>query len=264
MSPLQQKIQQAHFVIEDALTAYPPETTLIAWSAGKDSTLVLKLVLDVCRELGLPPPRALDIDQKDQFEALTAFRDDIATKWGVEVMIVRNDDVLDKVEQIGDVVSVASLNEANRRALADIGYSEPSFPWQPDSPVCNHLLKTVPIAEALQQQAIAALYTGIRWDEHGARENETYFSARAKPPHTRVHPILHFTERDIWEATFALDIPFCELYHEGYRSLGTKSGTVKPSALPAWEQDLEHTAERDGRSEEKEKMMEQLRAWGYL
>jgi phosphoadenosine phosphosulfate reductase len=108
------------------------------------------------------------------------------------------------------------------------------------------------------------MFTGIRWDEHGARENETYFSERANPKHTRIHPLLHFTEREIWDATFALDIPYTSLYNQGYRSLDTKHGTLKSSDSPAWKQDLENTSERETRSKEKEKMMKQLRAWGYI
>jgi phosphoadenosine phosphosulfate reductase len=126
------------------------------------------------------------------------------------------------------------------------------------------LLKTAPINKTITDRNIQALFTGIRWDEHGARENESYFSEREIPPHTRVHPILHFSERDIWNINFALDIPYNDLYERGYRSIGTKSGTVKSSNMPAWEQDLENTSERLGRSKEKEKMMEQLRVWGYI
>lgn len=265
MNPaLRQKLDQARMVIEEAFDLHPPASSLVAWSAGKDSTLVLWLVLEVCRRQGLKPPRALDIDQKDQFPELEAFRDRVADEWGVEMLIVGNPDFLSRVSQIGDRVKAADLDNRNQAALHDIGYADAEIVWQPDSPVCNHLLKTVPMLEAIRSLRIGNLFTGIRWDEHPARESETYVSERADPPHARINPILHFTERDVWDTTFALGLPFADLYKRGYRSLGTRTGTKKNSDLPAWEQDLENTAEREGRSKEKEKMMAQLREWGYI
>ena len=261
---LQQKLNQSKMVVEEAFEQYPSERILVAWSGGKDSTLLLRLVLDICQQNNLRPPRALDIEENDQFPELTAFRDQLIHSWGLEILTVRNDDVLDRVKNIGDMIQVDQLNEANRTALRDIGYTASSLAWIPDSPVCNHLLKTLPVNTAIKQYDIAMLFTGIRWDEHGSRTGETYFSTRDNPPHTRGQPILHMTERDIWDITFALGIPYCSLYSDGYRSLGTKSATTRPSTIPAWKQDLESTTERGGRSEEKEKMMAQLRAWGYM
>lgn len=264
MNQLSLKIQQAVQVIEDAFDTFSPEELLIAWSAGKDSTLVLKLIVQVCKKNNLQVPTALDIDQNDQFETLLEFRDEVANDWDISLLIVKNHDFLDRIHQIGDALNVCHLNDQNKDALQQIGYKEPSIIWQPDSPICNHLLKTVPINQALLDRGYKGLFTGIRWDEHGARAEETYFSARQNPDHTRIHPILHFTERDVWDAHFALNIPFSNLYAEGYRSLGTKSGTKKDSDIPAWQQDLIGTSERALRNKDKEKVMEQLRAWGYM
>ena len=72
---LAQKIDQSKMVIEQALETYGPERTLIAWSGGKDSTLVLWLTREVCRDLKLALQRALDIDQADQFVEIEQFRD---------------------------------------------------------------------------------------------------------------------------------------------------------------------------------------------
>ncbi|MFQ5976164.1 MAG: hypothetical protein ACE5J5_07620, partial [Candidatus Hydrothermarchaeales archaeon] len=51
---------------------------------------------------------------------------------------------------------------------------------------------------------------------------------------------------------------------KGYRSLGAKTTTTKPSDLPAWEQDLENTTERAGRQQDKEGTMKRLRDLGYM
>ena len=84
------------------------------------------------------------------------------------------------------------------------------------------------------------------------------------PAHIRYRPILHFTERDIWDTTLYFDIPYCPLYEEGYRSLGAKTTSLKSNDIAAWEQDLETTEERAGRRQDKEKTMERLRMLGYM
>jgi phosphoadenosine phosphosulfate reductase len=125
-------------------------------------------------------------------------------------------------------------------------------------------MKTAVLNSFIKESGIAALFTAIRRDEHVSRAEETPLSNRTDPAHIRVHPILHFTERDVWETTHRYSIPYCQLYKKGYRSLGTRSGTQRFSDLPAWEQDLENTSERGGRDQEKESIMEQLRSLGYM
>lgn len=261
---IENKLAEAHMVIEDAFDRYASEKLLVAWSAGKDSNLLLRLILDVCQERGVRPPLALGIEERDEFDELTAFRDRLVAEWQLDLIIVRNSNFLDQVQNFGDKVPLSQLDAANQTLLRTLEHKDEYLVWQPESPVCNQLLKTLPINQAIVTRGIQAMFTGIRWDEHESRAGETYFSQRQHPPHTRIHPLLHFTERDIWNATFALGLPFSDLYREGYRSIGTRSGTHKPADIPAWEQDLEQTNERGGRSAEKERMMAQLRAWGYM
>ena len=70
----------------------------------------------------------------------------------------------------------------------------------------------------------------------------------------RIHPILHFSEKDIWEYTKHFGVPYVDLYDKGYRSLGEKPFT-KP--VPAGGN------ERSGREREKEELMQRLRKLGY-
>jgi phosphoadenosine phosphosulfate reductase len=125
-------------------------------------------------------------------------------------------------------------------------------------------MKTIAMNIFLEDNGIKALATAIRWDEQEARIEETFVSPRPNPPHTRIQPVLHFMERDIWDFIFKYKVPFCELYKEGYRSLGAKGSTVKMSDIPAWEQDLENTYEREGRGQAKEELMGKLRDLGYM
>jgi phosphoadenosine phosphosulfate reductase len=148
--------------------------------------------------------------------------------------------------------------------LKRLNFTADSFVWEPESYVGNHLMKTVAMNLYLESHGIKAVFTGIRWDEQAARSAETFISPRQNPDHTRIHPILHFTERDVWSFIQEHRIPVNPLYSKGYRSLGTKDTTTKTSDLPAWEQDLEKTTEREGRRQDKEGIMERLRELGYM
>lgn len=251
-------------MVEEAFDTFPPESMVIAWSGGKDSTLLLTLILEACRVRSLTPPRVLDIDQGDAFDEIIDFRTRLVQNWKLDLVIVRNDDFLDKAGKIGDSIPVNILNDSNREALREVGHSTDTIKWDPSAPVCSYLMKAVPVREWQRRNHNQAMFTGIRWDEHSARSNEAYFSQRENPTHMRIHPLLHLTERDIWDVTFALDIPYNALYKQGFRSIDTRSGTRKISNLPAWQQCLNDTHERAGRDEEKERMMEQLRALGYM
>ena len=94
--------------------------------------------------------------------------------------------------------------------------------------------------------------------------------------HVRVHPLLHWTEVDIWRYTKRESIPIIDLYlakdGKRYRSLGDQDIT-HPIASDAATVDeiileLETTrvAERSGRAldHETEDAFERLRAAGYL
>ena len=113
------------------------------------------------------------------------------------------------------------------------------------------------------------VFSGVRRDEQAARKKDEYFTkheaGHLMPEHTRVSPILHFTERDIWDNTHLHNLPYCPLYKIGYRSLGARSSSNPGEVgVPAWEQDLENVPERAGRRQDKEKSMERLRKLGYM
>ena len=101
----------------------------------------------------------------------------------------------------------------------------------------------------------------------------------ASPPpgaHLRIHPILHWTEADIWAYTKRENIPIIPLYlaHDGkrYRSLGDADITNPVASKAATIDDilieLEQTKvpERSGRAldHETEDAFERLRVAGYL
>jgi phosphoadenosine phosphosulfate reductase len=261
---LEAKVEKSLEVIGRALARFPAETLAVAWTGGKDSTLLVHLFAVAAAAAGRGMPPLLFIDDGDMFPEVAAFVAQTRTDWDAPFFAVRNDDLLEAGLAVGQWVETAGLSSRNRLELARIGFSGQGFFFDPEALPGSHLAKTTPLNRFIEERGLAALATGIRWDEHEARMGEEYFSPRAAPPHIRVHPLLHFRERDVWDFTFSRGLPFCELYRAGYRSLGTRSGTAKGSDAPAWEQDLEHTPERAGRDQGKESAMAQLRALGYM
>ena len=259
---LNAKIRIAKTVIEDALENFNRSATV--WSAGKDSTVVLSLVKDVFIKKNLNIPPAILIDHGQHYDETYEMVNKISKEWNFKVLYAKNDNFIRNVNE-GKVL-IDDLNEDNINELDKINFDKNKkyMEYSLETFEGNHLLKTVPFNNIIKKYRFDALYTGVRWDENEARSIETFISRRDNPEHYRVQPIILFTEKNIWEYMFAKKLPIHPLYYQGYRSIDGKYDSKKISDNPAWEQDLENTEERAGRAQDKEKMMERLREFGYM
>jgi len=257
-------------IVRQTFSKFKPEELGITWTGGKDSTLTLWIIWQVCLEKGVPIPKTMIIGEGDEFEEIEQFVERMKREWSVPLEVCRNEDVLKATNhQLNALVRVKDLNERNREELKRIGFEEDEFPFEAESYVGNHLMKTVVFNQFLERNGIRGIFQGLRWDEHPARFNDDYFEYKEggylMPEHTRIRPILHFTERDLWDTYAAFKIPYCPLYERGYRSLGAKTTSlISVEGVPAWKQDLENTEERAGRRQDKEKAMERMRKLGYM
>ena len=291
---LTDKLDEAIAVTRTALEQY--RNPAVMWTGGKDSTLVLYVVREVAHELGVEVPPVVFIDHFEHFAETTDFVDRWVDRWDLDLVVARNEEFARLDAEPGEEVPVADLSEATQRELARLEYDEETVVVDADTLVGNHLLKTVALNETLTEHGFDGIFSGVRWDEQEARANETFFSPRHDsekyPPHDRVHPILQFDEPAVWEAMWSFvvpdavpdypaghvpestddlpagvtaeDIPVSPKYFEGFRSLGTESGSGAASEVPAWLQDMEGTTEREGRAQDKENLMARLRDLGYM
>jgi phosphoadenosine phosphosulfate reductase len=257
-------------IVSQAFEKFKIDELGITWTGGKDSGLTLWIIKQVCQEKGIPIPKTMIIGEGDEFEEIEQFVERIKKEWSVPLEVCRNEDVLKAANyKLNAPVKVKDLNERNRAELSRIGFDEDEFPFEAESYVGNHLMKTVVFNEFLERNKIKGIFQGLRWDEHPARFNDEYFEYKEGgflvPEHTRIRPILHFTEKDLWDTYAAFKIPYCVLYEKGYRSLGAKTTSqISVEGVPAWEQDLENTEERAGRRQDKERAMERMRKLGYM
>jgi sulfate adenylyltransferase subunit 2 len=152
-------------------------------------------------------------------------------------------------------------------------------------------------------EPFTGVIVGVRADEEGSRSKERYFSPRDRnndwdigdqPPefwnqyktdfapgtHVRVHPLLDWTELNIWEYIKRENIPTVSLYYnhgdgKRYRSLGcwpctspieSQSRNVDEIIEELATGKLSNIAERSGRAQDKEDGggLEELRKDGYM
>jgi len=257
-------------IVREAYRQFAPEEMRLVWSGNKDSTLTLWIWRQACEQYGLKLPRAVTLEEGDSFEEVQEFLKTISRDWKVELDVASNTDVLKACNHTLDAdVVVSRLNERNRREIERIGFGGlERFPFEPESYIGNHLMKSVSLNTYLEEQGVKVIVQGLRWDEHPVRADDAYFEhieeQDLQPEQIRIRPILHISERALWDIYHHWKIPFVSLYTQGYRSLGVKSTTTKLADIPAWEQDLENTPERAGRRQDKEKAMARLRALGYM
>lgn len=258
---------QSIYILREAYHAF--DDLAMLWSIGKDSSALLWLARKAF--LGRVPFPVLHIDTGFKFPEMYAFRDHYAKEWDLDLVVGRNDQAL----------------------AGGLSYDTA------DAFECSHQLKTVALQQTMAERGYKGLFLGIRRDEEGSRAKERVFSPRDKnfewnyrdqPPelwdqfntdfgadhHVRVHPILHWTEVDIWRYVLREKIPMCSLYFaqdgKRYRSLGCMPIT-KPidSDAETIEQiilELEdtRTPERAGRGQDTSRAyaMQKLRAMGYM
>lgn len=267
---LEEKIAKSKEVIREAFSKFKTSELATTWTGGKDSTLTLWIVRKVYTEDSIELPKAMTIDEGDSFKEIHDFLEKYSKEWNVDLEWCKNQNVIDAGGGVlGADVKVEDLNEQNQREIRErLQFPGEKFPFEAESWIGNHLMKTVVFNDFIKRNNIKGLFMALRWDEQSARENDPYFIKKEAdeytPEHTRIQPILHFAERDIWDTTLTYRIPYCPLYEQGYRSLGAASTSKKMSNIPAWEQDLENTVERAGRRQDKEEAMERLRKLGYM
>lgn len=263
-------VEKSKGIVREAFKKFTPAELAITWTGGKDSTTTLWIIRQVCQQDGIKLPKVMTIDEYDSFQEIRDFINKYASEWNLDIEWCCNDDVIKAAGgKLNAIVKVKDLNERNRAELKRINFEEDGFPFEAESYVGNHLMKTVMFNEYIERHSVKGIFQGLRRDEQAARAQDEYFEHREAthliPEHTRIKPILHFTERDIWDNIMISKIPYCILYEQGYRSLGANTtSTIALPGVPAWEQDMEHTTERAGRRQDKEQMMGRLRNLGYM
>ncbi len=255
------------------------DNVAMLWSFGKDSNVMIHLARKAF--FGKIPFPLIHCDTELEFEEVYAFRDRYKDEWKVDFISETCPPIEDTDESLPHDTRVAAR-------------------------------KTLGLKKVLAKHAFNGIITGIRRDEEGTRAKERYFSPRSsdgqwdvkdQPPefwdqfmtdfppgtHVRIHPLLHWTELDVWLYIKREGIPIVPLYYARkydvlhgrdfggkmmrFRSLG-EIGITWPlestaSNIDEIIEELRHTkvSERSGRpmgADQDEASFEKLRQDGYM
>ncbi len=264
MNHLDELEAQSIYIFREAFNRI--DNIAMLWSLGKDSNVMLWLARKAF--FGHVPFPVMHVDTGKKFREMYEFRDRYAAEW--KLNFIREE--CPPVEETDETLPPAARSAAR---------------------------KTLGLKAAIEKHKFNALFAGIRRDEEALRAKERVFSPRGQtgqwdyrdqppefwdqyktdfPPgtHIRVHPLLHWTEIDIWRYSAREGIPLISLYFskngKRYRSLGDEDITfpVDSDAVTVEEiiEELMTTkvSERAGRAmdHEAEDSFERLRAEGYM
>ena len=264
MDRLDELEAQSVFIMREAFARL--QKIALLWSLGKDSNVMIWLARKAF--FGRVPFPVMHVDTAKKFPEMYAFRERYAKQWNLDLIIEK----CPPLETIDPTLPPAARSAAR---------------------------KTEGLKLALAKHGFDGLIAGIRRDEEPTRAKERVFSPRgaegiwdvrdqppefwnhfnASPPpgaHLRVHPILQWTEADIWAYTRREKIPIISLYlskgGKRYRSLGDADITSPVASTAATideivrEIEATRIPERSGRAmdHESEDAFERLRTAGYL
>jgi phosphoadenosine phosphosulfate reductase len=82
----------------------------------------------------------------------------------------------------------------------------------------NELVKVEPMRRALRDLGASAWFAGLRREQSGTREHLQV--VELQNDRCKVHPIIDWTDRDVYRYLQRHDLPYHPLWHEGYVSIG--------------------------------------------
>ena len=192
---------------------------VMLYSMGKDSAVMLHLARKAFFPGPLPFP-LLHVDTTWKFRDMYAERDRIAAEPGIELIVYRNPEALDK-----------GINPFDH------------------GPLHTDLWKTEGLKQALDTYGFDAAFGGARRDEEKSRAKERVFSFRDKNHRwdpkrqrpelwslynvrknkgetMRVFPLSNWTELDVWQYILRERIPIVPLYFAAERPTVERDGTI--------------------------------------
>ncbi len=284
---------QSIFILREAYRSF--KQLVMLWSIGKDSTVLLWLARKAF--FGHVPFPLVHIDTSYKIPEMIEYRDRFAREWKINMVVGRNERALAEKQTYpnGNATRLECCRLLKSEALKHTLSGE--WPrW-----ILNH--ETGEYDRTEGGEPYTGVIVGARSDEEGSRSKERYFSPRDQhndwdvgdqPPelwnqfktefapgtHVRIHPLLDWTELNIWEYIERENIPIIDLYFdkgkgERYRSLGCGPCTSSVQSCATRVHDIvgelrsgkfSNIAERSGREQDKEDGggLESLRRDGYM
>jgi sulfate adenylyltransferase subunit 2 len=293
MDHLEQLESRSIHILREAYNGFTQLGML--WSIGKDSTVLLWLARKTF--FGHVPFPLIHIDTAYKIPEMIRYRDQLAREWRLNLIYGQNRRALEEGRTFpaGTVDRITCCTLLKTQALQHtLSGQWPRYRF-------NHATGGYDLDP--NREPFTGVIAGVRADEEGSRSKERYFSPRStenvwdvgdQPPefwnqyktefapgtHVRIHPLLDWTELNVWEYISREAIPTVSLYYDQgngtrYRSLGCYPCTrpVESTARNPEEIIAElrtgrfaRIAERAGRAQDQDDGggLETLRRDGYM
>jgi len=218
LTHLQRLESEAIHILREAVAE--SDNPVMLYSVGKDSSVLLHLA----RKAFFPGPLLfplLHVDTTWKFREMYAFRDQVATQPGVELLVHQNPDALEQ-----------KIN-----------------PFTHGSSVHTTVWKTEGLKQAIDKHGFDLAFGGARRDEEKSRAKERIFSIRSAQHRwdpkqqrpelwrlynvrtpvgqsVRVFPLSNWTELDVWLYIWREQIPIVPLYFAAERPVVERDGAL--------------------------------------
>lgn len=189
---MDEKVEFALKFIKENLEKYKDRIALIS-SFGKDSIVANWLVRQIKHDipvLWVKPPFLPE-------ETIT-FAKQVTKLWDINLVTVESHLIKDK------------------QFMEDIVYKPKLYKTNPEN--CCIIFKDEPMFKKVREMKLLAWFSGLRSTESEKRSMFTWKWEQKQ--FTKLHPILNWTEADVWRITAAFHLPVHPWYKLGYRSLG--------------------------------------------
>lgn len=265
------------------------------WSMGKDSTVLLWLARKAF--FGHVPFPLIHIDTHYKIPEMITYRDTLVREMKLTMVIGANETALAEKRTFPD----GNADRLTCCKLLKTDALRVTLNGEGKRYIFNH--ETDQYEEEKNPEPFTGVIVGARADEEGSRSKERYFSPRDRqnewdiadqPPefwnqyktdfapgiNVRIHPLLDWTELNIWEYIQEENIPTVSLYYnhgdgKRYRSLGCYPCTYPVESTARTVQEIidelrvgkfANIAERSGRAQDKDDGggLETLRREGYM
>ena len=204
LSHLEKQESESIHIIREVASEF--ENPVMLYSIGKDSAVMLHLALKAFSP-GKLPFKLLHVDTTWKFKEMIKFRDEIAKKYDLDLLVHINDEGVKN--NIGPITHGSKLH--------------------------TDVMKTQALKQALNKYKFDAAFGGARRDEEKSRAKERIFSFRDENHHwdpknqrpelwnlyntkidkgesVRVFPLSNWTELDVWQYIYKEKIEIVPLY----------------------------------------------------
>ena len=211
LSHLEKLESESIHIIREVASEF--ENPVMLYSIGKDSAVMLHLALKAFSP-GKLPFKLLHVDTTWKFKEMIKFRDEIAKKYDLDLLVHINDEGVKN--NIGPITHGSKLH--------------------------TDVMKTQALKQALNKYKFDAAFGGARRDEEKSRAKERIFSFRDENHHwdpknqrpelwnlyntkidkgesVRVFPLSNWTELDVWQYIYQEKIEIVPLYLAAIRPI---------------------------------------------